>query len=198
MYCCCTPFPTPPSHDNQVFSAPVFFAGSMERLVRVCHTCFSAQKDFRRALLTGSYLGAMEAYSTGCVNLRVPCTVGEVSSSHGVCACVSVFFNSTALPASVPQESVQGPGIGQSMFYMMMLSIPEKTMLRKEAVSHAISWTSAEIYRTATRGSRNRLVSRQHISRNKTKNKSNNNNTNSPNTEILQERFFPVRALGSF
>eukprot|EP00752_Nemacystus_decipiens_P018771 g16830.t1 len=45
---------------------------STERRVRVCRTCYSAGKNFRRALLQGSYLGAMEAYSTGCVNLRVP------------------------------------------------------------------------------------------------------------------------------
>lgn len=49
-------------------------ASSTEKRVRVCRTCYSTGKNFRRALLQGSYLGAMEAYSTGCVNLRDPCS----------------------------------------------------------------------------------------------------------------------------
>lgn len=43
----------------------------------MCRTCYSTANTFRKALLEGCYLGAMEAYSTGCVNLRVPC--GHVS-----------------------------------------------------------------------------------------------------------------------
>ncbi|CAM9511280.1 unnamed protein product [Ectocarpus sp. 8 AP-2014] len=45
---------------------------STERRVRVCRTCYSVGKAFRRALLRGSYQGAMDAYGTGCVNLRAP------------------------------------------------------------------------------------------------------------------------------
>ncbi|CBJ32496.1 conserved unknown protein [Ectocarpus siliculosus] len=45
---------------------------STERRVRVCRTCYSVGKAFRRALLRGSYQGAMEAHGTGCVNLRAP------------------------------------------------------------------------------------------------------------------------------
>ena len=43
--------------------------------MRVCSTCYGAGEDFRKALLAGSEEGAMAAYSTGCVNLRVPYTI---------------------------------------------------------------------------------------------------------------------------
>lgn len=44
----------------------------------MCRTCYSAGKAFRRALLRGSYRLAMEAYGTGCVNLRAPFSDKEV------------------------------------------------------------------------------------------------------------------------
>lgn len=50
-------------------------ARSGERKVRVCSTCHRAGEDFRKALLSGSEEGAMAAFSTGCVNLRVPYTI---------------------------------------------------------------------------------------------------------------------------
>ena len=54
----------------------------------MCRTCYSAGKDFRTALLKGSHLGALEAYSTGCVNLRVPCgqSEEEVGGRLSLCA----------------------------------------------------------------------------------------------------------------
>lgn len=41
----------------------------------MCSTCYGAGEDFRKALLSGSEEGAMAAFSTGCVNLRVPYTI---------------------------------------------------------------------------------------------------------------------------
>lgn len=38
----------------------------------MCSTCYGAGENFRKALLAGSEEEAMAAYSTGCVNLRVP------------------------------------------------------------------------------------------------------------------------------
>eukprot|EP00752_Nemacystus_decipiens_P003484 g3217.t1 len=54
---------------------PTYSVDTGERKVRVCSTCYGAGEDFRKALLSGSEEGAMAAYSTGCVNLRVPYTI---------------------------------------------------------------------------------------------------------------------------
>lgn len=48
---------------------------SNEKKVRICDTCCKAGERFRKALLAGSEEEAMEAYSTGCVNLRMPYTI---------------------------------------------------------------------------------------------------------------------------
>jgi len=58
--------------------------------VRVCRTCYAAGKDFRTALLTGSHAGALQAYSTGCVNLRVPCNPSDDNADEVCCVCPSV------------------------------------------------------------------------------------------------------------
>lgn len=46
-----------------------------EKKVRVCSTCHGAGEQFRKALLSGCEEEAMRAFSTGCVNLRVPYTI---------------------------------------------------------------------------------------------------------------------------
>lgn len=60
-------------------SSSVFVVGPggsrNEKKVRVCDTCHGAGERFRKALLSGSEEAAMEAYSTGCVNLRTPYTI---------------------------------------------------------------------------------------------------------------------------
>ncbi|CAN0181243.1 unnamed protein product, partial [Hapterophycus canaliculatus] len=54
---------------------PTYNVDTFEKKVRVCSTCYSAGEDFRKALLAGSEEEAMAAFSTGCVNLRVPYTI---------------------------------------------------------------------------------------------------------------------------
>ncbi|CAM9924888.1 unnamed protein product [Ectocarpus sp. 4 AP-2014] len=54
---------------------PTYNVDTSEKKVRVCSTCYGAGEDFRKACLSGSEEGAMAAFSTGCVNLRVPYTI---------------------------------------------------------------------------------------------------------------------------
>ncbi|CAM9545581.1 unnamed protein product [Ascophyllum nodosum] len=54
---------------------PTYSTDTTEKKVRICSTCYDAGEKFRRALLSGSEENAMAAYSTGCVNLRVPYTI---------------------------------------------------------------------------------------------------------------------------
>ncbi|CBN78436.1 conserved unknown protein [Ectocarpus siliculosus] len=54
---------------------PTYNVDTSEKKVRVCSSCYGAGEDFRKACLSGSEEGAMAAFSTGCVNLRVPYTI---------------------------------------------------------------------------------------------------------------------------